>query len=597
VVNKGGRMKKALFWMGIFISVSVFAEEKAGQLSRPEQRARKESRIEKRIGNYPEWLRKGFLSKTDPNARGQASALRKLADPYEPNNLPRDAYLISYGDMLENGVINPAGDLDYFKFTGTAGDTITIDIDTQILGSELDSYLYLYDVDSVTELESNDDWAGYDSRIMNYVLPSSGVFFIKVEEYEHPDEGGTGYSYHIWLTDVPIPVGNISGRVTNTAGDSLENVEVAVYDAVTRESVSHGYTDASGYYIVEELPVGGYKVKTYNWEGYVDLYYDSKTDWNSADIVNVSESDTTKNIDFSLYVGGKIKGYVYGAKGPLEDIGLMAFSPSGEWINGSYTDALGSYTIDGVPTGDCRLFASPEYDDTIHAFEWYNDKDDWSSADLVSVMAPDSVMGKDFTLEMGGFISGNVYEAKGPIEGAKVSAHIYISPWFGWVEYWYIDATGPNGSYELVNLRTGNYKAVASKSGYETRWWNDKPDSGTANLVPVTMPNVTPYVDFYLPRVGVAEGKQAIREFSFKESCPNPFARNTLIRYSCPHSAKVSLRIHDMSGRVVETLVDRVVETGCHTVKWDAEDHPSGIYLVGFQSGDYVAAGKIILIR
>lgn len=390
--------------------------------------------------------------------------------------------------------------------------------------------------------------------------------------------------------------GCISGCVTSNKGP-LENVYVDVYDATTKNRVSYYFTDPTGYYIVRALPTGDYKVRTSNDKGFIDLYWNNKLDWDSADLVSVTLPDTVNNIDFALYRGAKIKGQVYGTEGPLESVGIIAFnSSSGEWTSFGKTDSLGSYTIDGLPTGDCKLFAFPE-DNTVYAFEWYDNKDDWSSADLVYVTAPDSVVDKNFTLERGGFISGNVYEAKGPIEGTKVTAHIYLSPWLGWLEYWYDDYTGSDGSYKLINFRTGDYKVVASKGGYETRWWDNKPDSATASFVHVTMPDTTENIDFYLPKYGIAEEKQVVSEFSFKESYPNPFTRTTLIRYSCPYSAKVSLKIYDITGRAVETLVDRKVNAGHYIVKWDAKDYPSGIYFTRFQSESHIATRKIILIR
>lgn len=532
-------MRKLLvIWIFLFLASSVIASGRKSPTwrFRPEHDFRKEVRSKSVQPGTKEFFKEMF-----PPAPHRYNV---LADPYEPNDTTTNAYPIAYGDTLDQGVIDPAGDVDYFKFTGTAGDTVTIDIDADILGSWLDSYIYLYDTDSVTVLTYNDDWHSLDSRILNYVLPSTGTFFIKVREYSHPALGGPDYFYHIWITDVPILFGAISGTVTDISnGLPIEDVYVNVFDATTHNYISYGWTDSTGYYIATQLPTGSYKVRTWNDQGYADLYYDNKLDWNSADIISVTAPETLNNINFSLYMGGKIKGYVSdGAKAPLEDIDVVVFSTtSGEIIHGEFTDSLGSYTITGLPTGWCKLLAYPSpWSDTTHAFEWYNNRDNWATADSIYVTAPETLTNVNFTLENCGFITGNVYEAsKGPIQGADVLIWVYINDFYGWLNvFGFRDITSADGSYKLTNLRTGNYKVSAEKSGYQTKWYNDKPDSTTADLVPVTMPDTTSGIDFYLPATGVEEenldSRYQMAGIRLMQNYPNPFATSTTITYTLP---------------------------------------------------------------
>jgi len=120
-------------------------------------------------------------------------------DPHEPNDTPEEATSITYSTTLSDPDICPAGDVDYYAFTGNAGDIIVADIDARAIGSALDSYLYLYDTDGVTELTHNDDYDGLDSRII-YTLPADGTYYLMVREFSHPNEGGPDYFYTISLT-------------------------------------------------------------------------------------------------------------------------------------------------------------------------------------------------------------------------------------------------------------------------------------------------------------------------------------------------------------------------------------------------------------
>ena len=122
-------------------------------------------------------------------------------DPDEPNDGPGLAVPISYGAMLTGRDICPVGDLDYYSFSGQAGDTIIADIDAQSISSSLDSVLHLYDTDEFTELAINDDFDGLDSRIA-YRLPAAGTYYLMVREYNHDNEGGAGYYYRISLLEL-----------------------------------------------------------------------------------------------------------------------------------------------------------------------------------------------------------------------------------------------------------------------------------------------------------------------------------------------------------------------------------------------------------
>ncbi|MDY6786698.1 MAG: pre-peptidase C-terminal domain-containing protein, partial [candidate division WOR-3 bacterium] len=167
------------------------------------------------------------------------------ADSCEPNDTFSTAYPIAYHDTLTDCAINPAGDLDFFRFSGNAGDTIIIDIDAYAYGSSLDSYIYLYDTDSSTVLASNDDNDGLDSKIEYYVLPSTGTYFIKVREYSHPNQGGSDYWYDIALFDTFRVTGALSGTITDQYGNPLENIDLDIYTENDGYVSNSAYTDSN----------------------------------------------------------------------------------------------------------------------------------------------------------------------------------------------------------------------------------------------------------------------------------------------------------------------------------------------------------------
>lgn len=81
----------------------------------------------------------------------------------------------------------------------------------------------------------------------------------------------------------------------------------------------------------------------------------------------------------------------------------------------------------------------------------------------------------------------------------------------------------------------------------------------------------------------IAERDPALPRMVTVAQCfPNPFNPTTEVRYELPEPAHVLLMVHDVLGRVVETLVDETKEAGYHSVRWNAGGRSSGVYLARF---------------
>jgi hypothetical protein len=78
---------------------------------------------------------------------------------------------------------------------------------------------------------------------------------------------------------------------------------------------------------------------------------------------------------------------------------------------------------------------------------------------------------------------------------------------------------------------------------------------------------------------------------------PNPFNPTTAISYKLQASSRVSLKVYDISGRMVANLVDGWQEAGSHEVTFDGSGLASGMYLVKMQVGDFSAVQKMMLVK
>ena len=85
--------------------------------------------------------------------------------------------------------------------------------------------------------------------------------------------------------------------------------------------------------------------------------------------------------------------------------------------------------------------------------------------------------------------------------------------------------------------------------------------------------------------------------FALEQNYPNPFNPMTKIRYSIPKESKVSLKVYDILGRVVASLIDYRQSAGQYEVNFDASKYASGVYIYRIIAGDFVQAKKMILIK
>jgi len=87
------------------------------------------------------------------------------------------------------------------------------------------------------------------------------------------------------------------------------------------------------------------------------------------------------------------------------------------------------------------------------------------------------------------------------------------------------------------------------------------------------------------------------REFALGQNYPNPFNPTTTISYVIGQPSLTTLKVYDILGRVVATLVNEVKAPGSYRVSWDAADYPSGVYTYRVQAGKFADVKKMILMR
>lgn len=85
--------------------------------------------------------------------------------------------------------------------------------------------------------------------------------------------------------------------------------------------------------------------------------------------------------------------------------------------------------------------------------------------------------------------------------------------------------------------------------------------------------------------------------FALFQNYPNPFNPSTTIRYYLPLAEHVKIKVYNVTGQEVATLVDAKVNSGYHEVRWHADKLASGIYFYKMQAGKYSDAKKLIYLK
>jgi hypothetical protein len=87
------------------------------------------------------------------------------------------------------------------------------------------------------------------------------------------------------------------------------------------------------------------------------------------------------------------------------------------------------------------------------------------------------------------------------------------------------------------------------------------------------------------------------QEFSLSQNYPNPFNPSTKISFSIPVSELVTLKIFDVLGKEVATLVNEKRDAGSYNIEFNAANLPSGIYMYRIKAGNYVETRRMMLLK
>ncbi len=136
--------------------------------------------------------------------------------------------------------------------------------------------------------------------------------------------------------------------------------------------------------------------------------------------------------------------------------------------------------------------------------------------------------------------------------------------------------TPPAGAFNLIAIVDQYTNNVPANDGYELR-----PRSQ----------------DDFEPTTTIGPESKIVDKFDLRPCYPNPFNPQTSIEFWLPKTSNVLIKIFDVRGRLVTTLLNETKDSGLHRIKFNGENLSSGIYLVVFKAGNYIEKQKMVLLK
>jgi hypothetical protein len=118
------------------------------------------------------------------------------------------------------------------------------------------------------------------------------------------------------------------------------------------------------------------------------------------------------------------------------------------------------------------------------------------------------------------------------------------------------------------------------------------PDTGVVTLGDM---GVMTAQDLTLTAVTTNDGVP--KEYLLNQNFPNPFNPSTSISFSIPTRSFVSLKVFDLIGREVTTVVSEEMSAGSYIKQWNAQNLPSGVYFYRLQTGAFTQTKKLLLLK
>jgi hypothetical protein len=104
-------------------------------------------------------------------------------------------------------------------------------------------------------------------------------------------------------------------------------------------------------------------------------------------------------------------------------------------------------------------------------------------------------------------------------------------------------------------------------------------------------------VNYNITGINKNNSTEIIKDYSLFQNYPNPFNPTTVINYQIPKDGFVSLKVYDLLGKEVKTLISGHKNPGSYSANFDASNLASGIYFYRLRAGNFISTKKMMLLK
>ncbi len=407
----------------------------------------------------------------------------------------------------------------------------------------------------------------------------------------------SGGSSHDWGFSVQqtLDDGYIVGGVTSSQGSGLFDVYLAKTDSSgnTEWDMTYGGAQDDWANCVQQTIDGGYVIA-------------GQTGSFGSDLVDVYliKADFSGNIEWDTTYGGNLYDGGWHVQQTTDGGYIIAgqtasFGVGGDDVYLIKTDSLGGVQWDttyggSLDDGGCcvRQTRDGGYIIAGHTSSFGVGGDD------VYLIKIDSLGNIEWDTTCGGTSEDCGYSVQETFDGGYIVG--------GWTKSF------GAGMYDVYLAKTdsvGNLLWDVTYGGSSDDWSNSVQQTSDSGFVVAGYTNSSGAGggDVYLIKTdengltGIEETgtKSAVphRSFQLFQNHPNPFHHSTVISYVLPQATEVTLEIYDITGRLVETLVNERHGPGIHQVRWDRKTNPSGVYFYRLKAGEFVETKKMVVVQ
>ncbi len=459
-----------------------------------------------------------------------------------------------------------------------------------------------------------------DTLVMDCLLAN----YFLITSQDTTDTMKIYYSNYTQTEDLKIKIeifddddktGIVHGVVSDSNGTLSDAKIYFYYDGAYLFDTIRTAADGS---FSKNLPEGEYLIAAEK-AGYYYNFYKDHFDSYDADEIKV-EKDSTVEVNFTMTprlvaanaVAGKVIDFVSGAavkkgiivvrKGKHTPTKL---SPRAAML----TDSVESYT--GIINSDGTFIINDIINPGYYYVQAFSDfylpayistsnepAIFWQQTD--SVFIQNTVENQTILLKRdssygGGIITGSISFNSDTSSVNNLSDVILFAKNVDYNELIYYSIPKKDGTFEINRLPYGRYQLIAQSIGLE-----DAVSSEIYEISATVTVHDSANLNFTL--TSVTQNQKVPDEFKLFGNYPNPFNPTTTIKYSIPNGETqnftlVQLKVYDILGREIATLVNEKQEPGNHSVVFNAQNLPSGVYLYQLRASGLVQTKKMILLR